>query len=158
MKTHKDLLAVLKSNGMRITPGRKLLLQYILDNHSRQVSLREIHAFLEKRIPGLNRSVVYRNLETLKELDILQELSLPNLGKCFQYIFDAKVHHFYICKACGKSDRGNNELFKKIEKALKEVHGFSKANLSIVFYGYCKKCAKKLRSKNIKRHTAHSAL
>lgn len=135
---------------MRITPGRKLLLQYILDNHSRQVSLKEIHDFLEKRLPGVDRSVVYRNLETLKKLDILQELSLPKLGKCFQYVFDTKVHHFYICKACGKSNRGNNELFKKIEKALQEIHGFSKANLSIVFYGYCTKCAKKLDAKKLR--------
>ena len=45
MKKHKDLLAVLKSNHMRITPARRLLLQFILDNKSRQLSLKEIHDY-----------------------------------------------------------------------------------------------------------------
>jgi Fur family transcriptional regulator, ferric uptake regulator len=140
MKKHKDLLAVLKSNNMRITPARRILLQFILDNKSRQISMKDIHEFLEKKLVGVDRSSVYRNLETFKKLDIVQELDLPT-GKVFQYVLDRKVHHFYICKACGKASRGNEELFQKIEAALKDVHAFSKANLSIVFYGYCGKCS-----------------
>ena len=79
-------------------------------------------------------------MDALQKLDIIQELNLPNIGKRYQYVLDRKVHHFYICKACGKANRGNEELFRKIENALKDVHGFSKANLSVVFYGYCSKC------------------
>jgi len=39
--------------------------------------------------------------------------------------------------------KGNEEFFKKVEKALREVHGFSKANLSVVFYGFCSKCERR---------------
>lgn len=116
-------------------------MQFILDNQKKQLSLNDIQNFLDKKLEGVDRSSVYRNLETFKKLDIIQELNLPTVGKRFQYIFDRKVHHFYICKFCGKSNRGNEELFKKIEAALMDIHGFSKANLSIVFYGYCLKCA-----------------
>jgi len=140
MKTHKDLLAVLKSNKMRITPARRILLQFILDNKSRQISVQEIQDFLDKQLEGVDRSSVYRNIETFQQLDIIQEINLPKVGKRYQYVFDRKVHHFYICKSCGKSNRGNQELFSKIEEALKDVHGFSKANLSVVFYGRCAKC------------------
>ena len=141
MKKHKDLLAVLKSNHMRITPARRLLLQFILDNKSRQLSLKEIHDYVDQQMAGVDRSSIYRNLETFQKLDIIQELNLPNIGKRFQYVLDRKVHHFYICKACGKASKGNAELFDKIENALKDVHDFSKANLSVVFYGYCSKCS-----------------
>lgn len=96
---------------------------------------------MTKRLAGIDRSSIYRNIETLKALDIIQELNLPQMGKRFQYVFDKRVHHFYICKACGKANRGNKELFGKIEGALKDIHGFSKANLSVVFYGYCAKCS-----------------
>lgn len=141
MRKHKDLLEVLRSNKMRITPGRRLLLQFILDNKSRQLSLKDIQNFLDEKLAGVDRSSVYRNLETFQKLDIIQELNLPNIGKRYQYVLDRKVHHFYICKACGKANRGNEELFHRIESALKDVHGFSKANLSVVFYGYCARCA-----------------
>jgi Fur family ferric uptake transcriptional regulator len=141
MKKHKDLLAVLRSNKMRITPARRLLLQFILDNKGRQISMQEVQEFLDKQLEGVDRSSIYRNMDALQRLDIIQELNLPNIGKRYQYVLDRKVHHFYICKACGKANRGNEELFGKIEDALKDVHGFSKANLSVVFYGYCSKCA-----------------
>ncbi len=141
MKKHKDLLAVLRSNKMRITPARRLLLQFILDNKARQISMQEVQEFLGKQLEGVDRSSIYRNMDALQKLGIIQELNLPNIGKRFQYVLDRKVHHFYICKACGKANRGNEELFSKIENALKDVHGFSKANLSVVFYGYCSKCA-----------------
>lgn len=141
MKRHKDLLAVLRSNKMRITPARRLLLQYILDNKSRQISIQEIQDFVNKEMVGVDRSSIYRNIDAFQKLDILQELNLPNVGKRYQYVLDRKVHHFYICKVCGKANRGNEELFKKVEAALKEVHGFSKANLSVVFYGLCSKCS-----------------
>lgn len=140
MKRHKDLLAVLRSNKMRITPARRLLLQYILDNKSRQISMQEIQDFVDREMAGVDRSSIYRNLDAFQKLNILQELNLPKVGKRYQYVLDRKVHHFYICKVCGKSNRGNEELFKKVEAALKDVHGFSKANLSVVFYGFCAKC------------------
>jgi len=151
MKKHKDLLAVLRANSMRITPARRVLLQYILDNKNHQLSITDIQTFLDKALTGVDRSSVYRNLATFQELGIIQELNLPKLGKRFQYVLDRKVQHFYICKSCGKSHRGNEELFQKIESALKDVHGFSKANLSVVFYGLCSNCGTdKKKEKNAK--------
>lgn len=146
MKKHKDLLAILRANQMRITPARRVLLQFILDNKNRQIPLKEFYRTMEAKVPGIDRSSVYRNLETLKQLEIVQELSLPN-GKVYQYLLDRKLHHFFICKSCGKSHRGNRELFDQIDRALKDIHGFSKANLSVVFYGVCTKCEKKSDAK-----------
>ena len=95
---------------------------------------------MKQKLPELDRSSIYRNLTLLKKLEIIQELNLPSMGKRFQYIFDRKVHHYFICKVCGKWNKGNDTLFNKIESALKEVHGFQKANLSIIFYGRCQQC------------------
>ena len=146
MKKHKDLLEVLRSNKMRITPARRLLLQFILDNKARQLAMEEFQGFLEKKAAGVDRSSVYRNIDVFQKLGIIQELNLPQVGKRFQYVLDRKVHHFYICKSCGKANRGYQSLFDKIESALKDVHGFSKANLSVVFYGLCAKCGSHRRA------------
>ncbi len=144
MKKHQDLLAILRAKKMRITPLRRLLVQFILDHKSEQLSLKDIQDYLVDRFSQVDRSSVYRNLEVLKKLGIIQELDLPSIGKRFQYVFEKQVHHFYICKSCGKLNKGNKNLFEKIEAVLKDVHGFEKANLSVVFYGYCAKCSKAL--------------
>ncbi|PIR22884.1 MAG: hypothetical protein COV44_05745 [Deltaproteobacteria bacterium CG11_big_fil_rev_8_21_14_0_20_45_16] len=150
MKKHIDLISVLKSKKMRITPARRALLQFILDNHKRHISLEEIQAFMDTKLSGIDRSSIYRNLEAFKRLDIIQELNPPGVGKRFQYVFDRKIHHYFICKSCSKLTRGKNELFKKIERALNTIAGFSQANLSAVFYSYCKNC---LQSQSTKKES-----
>jgi len=143
MKKHKDLLEILRSNKMRVTLPRRALLQFFIDNNNNQLSLRDIYEFTKLNLKDVDRSSIYRNLELFKKLEIIQEINLPK-GKVFQYIIDKKIRHYYICKSCGKSNKGNEKLFEKIEKALKDIHGFSKAKLSLVFYGYCSKCSKDL--------------
>jgi Fur family ferric uptake transcriptional regulator len=137
MRKHRDLLEVLRANGMRITAGRRELLQFILDNRSRRVRLREIH----DHFGDADRTSIYRNLIAFERLGIVQAVKLPDHGKTYQYVLDRKIHHFYICKACGNARRGNRKLFERIEAALRDTHGFAKANLSVVFYGTCASCA-----------------
>lgn len=137
MREHRDLLEVLRANGMRITAGRRDLLQFILDNRARRVGLREIHDHLR----GADRTSIYRNLLAFERLGIVQAIKLPAHDKSYQYVLDRKIHHFYICKACGHARRGNRKLFDRIEAALRDTHGFAKANLSVVFYGTCARCA-----------------
>lgn len=141
MKRHRDLLAVLRANDMRITAGRRVLLQFILDNKDRRIALREIHEHLEATMPRVDRTSVYRNLVTFQRLGIIQQLAFPNAEKCFQYVLDRAIHHYYICRGCGAERRGHRKLFDRIDAALREIHGFSKANLSVVFYGTCSECA-----------------
>jgi Fur family ferric uptake transcriptional regulator len=144
MKKHKDLALYLKNRGLRMTSSKATLIQFFLDNQNRHVPLKELQDYLNKELPDIDRTTIYRNIEKFIGLGVIQELDLPTKGKVYQYVFDKKVHHYYICKSCGKTNKGNQELFEKIEKALKDIHDFSKANLSILFYGLCSKCEKGL--------------
>ncbi|HET6464440.1 MAG TPA: transcriptional repressor [Nitrospiria bacterium] len=140
MRKHKDLLAVLRHNRQRVTPARRILIQFFIDNHARSLSLPEIQTHLQDRLPGINRSSIYRNLEMLKTLSIIQELRVARKGRRYQFVFERPVHHFIICKACGKVSKGKRGFFEQVEKALQDIHGFKKANLSVTFYGFCSRC------------------
>ena len=140
MRKHKDLLAVLRHNRQRVTPARRFLLQFFIDNHARSLPLPEIQAHLQDRLPGINRSSIYRNLEMLKALSIIQELRVARKGRRYQFVFERPVHHFIICKACGKVSKGKRSFFEQVESALQEIHDFKKANLSVTFYGFCGRC------------------
>jgi len=140
MKKHKDLVVFLNSKGLRATPAKKILLQFFLDNEGQNISLSAIHKFVGRALPETDRTTIYRILEKFIELGIVQRLKLTDKKTVYQYIFDKKVHHYFICKRCGTLSKGNRELFERIERALKDVHGFFTANISAVFYGVCRGC------------------
>jgi Fe2+ or Zn2+ uptake regulation protein len=140
MKKQKELLAYLKSKSLRMTPSKKLLIQFFLDNQNRRISAKELQEHVAQHLPKVDRTTIYRNIEKFIALEFIQELDLPNIGKSYQFVFDSKVHHYYTCKKCGKTKKGDEKLFAKIERALKEIHDFSKAQLSVVFYGHCADC------------------
>lgn len=140
MKKHKELVQFLKTNGLRMTPSKEVLIQFFLDNQNRHIPVKEIQEHLFFTTPDVDRTTIYRNIEKFISLGLIQELDLPKKGKVYQFVFDKKVQHYYICKSCGKMNKGNEDLFNKIEKALKDIHDFSKANLSVLFYGFCSKC------------------
>lgn len=140
MKKRKDLLAYLKLKGLRMTPLKELLIQFFLDNRKRQIPFKELQEHVAKNLPDVDRTSLYRNIEKFISLDLIQELNLPKTGKIYQFVFDRKVQHYFICKGCEQVKKGDEVLFKQIETSLKKIHGFMKANLSVVFYGYCSKC------------------
>lgn len=140
MKKQTELVTYLKAKGLRMTASKEQLIQFFLDNQNKHVPIKEIQEHLVTTVPDVDRTTIYRNIEKFIKLGLIQELDLPTRGKVYQYVFGKKVQHYYICKCCGKINKGNEELFKKIEKALKDVHDFSKANLSVLFYGFCSKC------------------
>lgn len=140
MKKSKDLLAYLKLRGLRTTPLKELLIQFFLDNKKCQIPYKELQEHVAKNFPDIDRTTLYRNIEKFISLDLIQELNLPKTGKIYQFVFDRRVHHYFICKGCEQVKKGDEVLFKQIEASLKKVHGFMKANLSVVFYGYCSKC------------------
>ena len=132
----------LKSLGLRMTPSKRVLIQFFLDNQMRHVPLKELQAFMRKSLPRVDYTTVYRNIEKFVELGVIQKLELPRTGKVYQYVYGKKVQHYYICKACGRANKGDQKLFTQIERTLKEIHGFSKAHLSVVFYGPCARCSR----------------
>ncbi|MGZ3775820.1 MAG: Fur family transcriptional regulator [Pseudobdellovibrionaceae bacterium] len=140
MKKRRDLIAYLKLKSLRMTPLKELLIQFFIDNQKRQIPIKELQEYVSKHIPDFDRTTLYRNIEKFIEIDLIQELNLPKTGKIYQFVFDRKIYHYFICKGCEEVKKGDEILFKQIEDSLKKIHGFMKANLSVVFYGYCAKC------------------
>lgn len=140
MKNHKDLIHVLKSHGMKITPTRSLILQYIIDNHHKEILLNEIYEYLNEKFISTDKSSVYRNIEILKQLDIIYEINSSNNQKAYKYVFDTKLHPFFICKSCSKIVNIKENTFKKFEEKFMEF--LVEQNLSAIFYGYCDSCKK----------------
>lgn len=105
-KNDPDLCRFLKRNHQKLTLGRTYLIQYFIDHESKLLSLAEIQSFMRKKLPEINRSSIYRNLERLNRLKIIREVTLSNRSKRYQFAFDQPLSRFlFCCKSCGGSLR-----------------------------------------------------
>ena len=130
-------VTILKQNQLKITPQRLAIMKYLDENRTHPTADR-IYIDLKEKNPALSKTTVYNSVETLKEHDIIQSLTIS--GSESRYDFENKMHHHFLCKKCGTIiDIGIKcpNIGKIIESGhnVEEVHGY--------FKGICKKCMKK---------------
>src|SRR5699024_10709774 len=95
MKQYKSKL---KDNGLKITEKRMRMIGIFL-NEDRYLSARELQGQMHTEYPGISYDTIYRNLYTLKDIDILEQTTLD--GE-MQYKISCTTHHHhhFICEKC----------------------------------------------------------
>jgi len=132
---------VLKDNGLKVTAPRLEIMRY-LDKNRTHPTADKIYTDLKKKNPSLSRTTVYNTLETLKEHNIIQILTIS--GNEMRYDCICSMHHHFLCNECGELldiDVKCKFMDKMLhgEHLVQEVHGY--------FKGICKKCLKKGKKK-----------
>ena len=127
----------LRANGLKLTPQRRLILDTIHDSGD-HLTAEEILNHVQARVPGVNKSTVYRTLELLEELGCVFK---SELGDRFIYHHAEEGHHHHlICRRCGTSIDCDEDLFLPVERALDEKNGFQVDFKHMVIYGLCHAC------------------
>lgn len=133
----------LKANGLRVTPQRLMVLE-ILKESEGYLDAKTIHARGRAREPNLSLATVYRTLDTLKEISLVESCcqALDHRQKHYQVAGDEEHYHF-ACLGCG---RVIGMRSPRIEHACREVAedlGLTLARVNACFEGYCPDCAAK---------------
>src|SRR5699024_1645598 len=64
----------LKESGVRITPQRHAVLEYLLTSETHPTA-DEIYKALEGKFPNMSVATVYNNLRVLREIGLIRELT-----------------------------------------------------------------------------------
>jgi Fur family ferric uptake transcriptional regulator len=135
-----------KGEGFRWTITRKAILD-LLSRTSKHMSTQEIYDSLLKLYPGIGLSTVYRTLDLLSRMGLVNKLNIGEGKSRYEYRpGEESAHHHLICTNCGRiidySDFLDEELLLigKIEKNLARKHDFVVKEHNIDFYGLCKDC------------------
>jgi len=136
-----------KGHFQRWTAPREAILQ-LLVNSSKHMSAKEIYSTLQRRYPGIGITTVYRTLDLLNRMGLIQKFAFGD-GHCrYEFIPDEtkEHHHHLVCTECGKiinySEFVDEELslVEKIEKKLAKKYNFQIVDHNIEFMGLCPKC------------------
>lgn len=123
-------LNILKESGYKLTRQRKEVVK-ILSTKRKPLTLNEIH----DECSQIDFASVYRIIQLLTELKIVEEVNLGERQKRYEIMNDDHHHHI-LCKECGKIERLDLCLVDKIKK----LTDYEITNHSIEFVGICPKC------------------
>lgn len=128
----------LKKAGVRITPQRHAVLEYLLTSHTHPTA-DEIYKALEGKFPNMSVATVYNNLRILKELGLVQELTYGDDSSRFDC--SPEMHYHIICNDCGKIVDFHYPTLDEIESLAEKVSGFEISHHRMELYGVCEECA-----------------
>src|SRR4030042_143093 len=102
-----------------------------------------IYEKLKKELPNLSLGTVYRNLNILVSMGMVDRL---DFGKTFDR-FEAKIdkHYHFICESCGSIlDLDIDKMIdNKLEEAVKIKTNYKVKSHKVQFYGICEICLNK---------------
>ena len=125
-----------KSLGLKLTPQRLAILEYLENNRSHP-SAEDIYNALKPHFPSMSFATVYNTLEILVEKGLIKEICVESTKKRFDTY--TQPHNHFFCKNCKKViDIEKNEDIA-IPKKLKNCEV---KETQIMFLGLCPECKK----------------
>ena len=148
--TMEDLRRKLQERQHKMTPQRQTVLQIFLDHPGEHLSAEDVYGALRDKSSDIGLATVYRTLELLVQLGILQRMEFGD--GCSRYeIADIEKnehqHHHLICIKCGKVTEFFDDLLDELEADVAAKSGFKITDHQVKFYGYCKECQDELENK-----------
>jgi Fur family ferric uptake transcriptional regulator len=129
---------VLKGMGYRLTPQRMMVVEALHDA-DKHVSAEEIYAKVKAKYPYANISTVYRTLELLKELGLVNEIALGD-GRVRFHPAEKGHHHHLVCQKCGRIIDLPELALTPLEGALSDMYQFKADLKHMAVFGLCSKC------------------
>ncbi|PHA02816.1 transcriptional repressor [Bacillus pseudomycoides] len=135
----KEALEMLKNTGVRITPQRHAILEYLVESMTHPTA-DEIYKALEGKFPNMSVATVYNNLRVFKEVGLVKELTYGDASSRFDYV--TSQHYHVICETCGKIVDFPYAGLEKIEDEAAKATGFVINSHRLEIYGVCQECNK----------------
>ena len=144
--TMDDLRRKLSERQHKMTPQRQIVLQIFLDHPGEHLSAEDVHDILREKKAEIGLATVYRTLELLSDLGILQKMEFGD--GCSRYEVNAMDptrhhHHHLICTKCGKVEEFDEDLLEDLEADIERKMGFRTLDHQVKFFGICKECQEK---------------
>jgi len=140
-QSHKLNRELLNAAGLRNTSQRESILEIIRHGES-HMDADEVYQMARKKQPRLSLSTVYRTLQTLKELGLIEEVHLDEAHHHYE-IKNSRDHHHLICLGCGKVVEFESPATIRMMKEVGREKDFQIINTEVRMTGYCEVCRKK---------------
>ena len=134
----RSWLHSLQSNGYRLTSSRRAVVN-VLAAADGSLTAADLFKVARARHKRLGLVSVYRTLEKLEELGLVQRVHRPD--GCHAYISALDGHqHLLLCEACGRVEVFRGDDLKEFSRRLEGESGFEIHEHWLQFFGLCSQC------------------
>ncbi len=142
----EEWLGCLLANGYRLTAPRQAVVE-VLASSKYILNPQEVYAQARERYPRLGLVTVYRTIEKLEELGLLQRVHRPSGCQGFIAAFSGH-QHLLICQECGRVVyfEGDHEGIDRLTESVEKLGGFHIREHWLQLFGVCAKCQRDYES------------
>lgn len=136
-----SLVEEFAARGLRLTPQRLALLE-IIQASREHVDAATLLKRAREMDSDIDRATVYRTLELLKKLRLVDELDLMHLhGEKHYYEVRTGADHIHLaCFGCGKIEEFESPLFERLKQEIGRERGFEISLVRMEAGGRCRQC------------------
>ncbi len=128
----------LAESGYRITAPRQAIVE-ILANSQKALDPITIYDLGRREYPRLGLVTVYRTLEKLEELGLIQRIHQSS--GCHMYLRATQGHqHIIICNSCGRVDFFKGDDLSLLFAGVAQHTGFQIQDHWLQLFGVCSQC------------------
>ena len=127
--------------GLRLTNQRALLLELIRQGEG-HLDADELHRRAREKQPRLSLSTVYRTLQLLKKLGLIEELHFDDAHHYYE-VKQRPEHHHMVCLGCGQVIEFGYPLTRYVKRNVAEAKDFDIVRTEVRVTGYCSQCRRR---------------
>ncbi|MBI5946455.1 MAG: transcriptional repressor [Chloroflexi bacterium] len=131
-------LTQLQENGYRLTEARRIVVEAV-EKSARALTPIEVYDIARKKYRALGLVTVYRTLEKLEELHLIQRVHQP-LG-CQAFISAGEGHqHLLLCQNCGQVAFFEGDDLDVLTESIAQKTGYQISEHWLQLFGLCANC------------------
>ena len=135
---NQDTRKALRIPGLRVTNQRALILEVIRKGQG-HLDADEIYRRAREKKPRLSLSTVYRTLQTLKKLGLVEELHFDDEHHHYE-VKPPTEHHHLVCLGCGRVIEFEYPLTRLVKRDITQARDFEITGSEVKIKGYCTQC------------------
>jgi Fe2+ or Zn2+ uptake regulation protein len=134
----QNALDALRGEGGRITTGRRAIVHALMSASDHHATAEGIAEIVQAEHPDVHLSTVYRTLDSLEHLGIVDRVTLGQGGAVYHLV--DHVHHHLVCDACGAVIEMPREVLAPLSRTLAQRYAFTMSPSHLTIHGRCDDC------------------
>lgn len=137
--TAKEALEAMQRRGVRMTAQREEVVRALYAARGRHLTAEQVHARVRKTLRHVNLATVYRTLQLLESLGLVDHAHLGHEAATWT---PARAgHHHLVCRACGEVREVPDDALAPFANEVGERTGFTLDLTHFAMTGLCQDCA-----------------